>query len=420
MGATSGQKQLQTNFSLITAGQIPAGSYLFGFDVNNAGKLSKMDSALTLTVIEAGGGGLVDTVVAGTNVSVDSTDPANPIVNVPTIGGQVNTVVAGTNVTVDNTDPVNPVVNVAAVWSNYFTDAGAFTYLTSLLEEFVIGGNASLGAKFGVKGLGATGVTFTAIFFNSAGTRSLQIRDDGSVYNLGGGSSTQNTAFGYSALIANTVAVNNTAIGSNALMANTTGNGNTAVGKGSLENNLDGIGNTGIGGSTIKNNVSGVGNTAIGSSALMAALSDYSSALGYSALEALTTGNRNVGIGYATLASLIDGNFNTAIGNQAGTNNINGSSNVFIGYRAGFYQTGSCKLILSNQLYSDEASENTKSMLYGVFAALPTDQALYINARTINVDDLQVGNATLASGDLYADTAANILASGDLIIARKA
>ena len=32
---------------------------------------------------------------------------------------------------------------------------------------------------------------------------------------------------------------------------------------------------------------------------------------------------------------------------------------------------------------------------------------------------LQTGNAGLSSGDLYVDTAANILANGDLVVGRK-
>lgn len=58
-----------------------------------------------------GGGGQVDSVVGGTNVSMDNTDPINPIVNVPNIGGQVDGVIAGANITVDNTDPENPIVS---------------------------------------------------------------------------------------------------------------------------------------------------------------------------------------------------------------------------------------------------------------------------------------------------------------------
>ncbi len=88
MAATSGIKYLKTDFSLITAGQIPVGSYLIGFDVNNAGKLSKMDSALVLTVIE--GGGTLTSVVGGTNITIDNTNPAAPIINGTTSATVVN------------------------------------------------------------------------------------------------------------------------------------------------------------------------------------------------------------------------------------------------------------------------------------------------------------------------------------------
>ena len=61
----------------------------------------------------AGVGGTVDTIVAGQQISVDDTDPANPIV--ATDGGAgdplVATVQAGTNITVDDTDKANPIVN---------------------------------------------------------------------------------------------------------------------------------------------------------------------------------------------------------------------------------------------------------------------------------------------------------------------
>ena len=51
----------------------------------------------------------VQSVVAGTNVTVDNTDPLNPIVSATDTG--IQSVVAGTNVTVDNTDPLNPIVS---------------------------------------------------------------------------------------------------------------------------------------------------------------------------------------------------------------------------------------------------------------------------------------------------------------------
>lgn len=62
-----------------------------------------------------GGGTGVRSVVAGANVSVDATDPANPIVAAAAPGGgTVDSVVAGSGISVDATDPANPIVALAA------------------------------------------------------------------------------------------------------------------------------------------------------------------------------------------------------------------------------------------------------------------------------------------------------------------
>lgn len=56
--------------------------------------------------------GQVDSVVGGTRITVDNTDPANPVVN--SSSGQVDSIVAGTNIdSIDNTDPANPIINAA-------------------------------------------------------------------------------------------------------------------------------------------------------------------------------------------------------------------------------------------------------------------------------------------------------------------
>ena len=93
-------------------------------------------------------GGQVDSVQSGVNVTVDASDPVNPIVNldaaitgvsvngvtlsaaglatnflneegnyvaIPGGGGLVDTVQSGTNITVDSADPVNPIVNLDPV-----------------------------------------------------------------------------------------------------------------------------------------------------------------------------------------------------------------------------------------------------------------------------------------------------------------
>jgi hypothetical protein len=58
--------------------------------------------------------GLVESVVAGDNITVDVTDPANPIISAADEAGIVESVVAGTRVAVDSTDPANPVVSADA------------------------------------------------------------------------------------------------------------------------------------------------------------------------------------------------------------------------------------------------------------------------------------------------------------------
>lgn len=76
-------------------------------------------------------GGQVNTIVGGTNVTIDAIDPVNPIVNV-LAGGQVDTVVAGTGISVNITDPVNPIITNTLVSGRVDTVvAGANTAVDS-------------------------------------------------------------------------------------------------------------------------------------------------------------------------------------------------------------------------------------------------------------------------------------------------
>lgn len=80
----SGLEIPKVAFSLLDYTEIEPGSYFIGFDLDNSGKLSKMDHLGQITVIEgAGGGG--GTVVGVTDdgngvVTVDNTNPTSPIV----------------------------------------------------------------------------------------------------------------------------------------------------------------------------------------------------------------------------------------------------------------------------------------------------------------------------------------------------
>jgi hypothetical protein len=215
------------------------------------------------------------------------------------------------------------------------------------------------------KGSGSTAATTSLLVQNSAGLSSLRVNDAGSVFNLGGGSVAGNTAFGNSALIANTTGANNTAYGNSALTANTTGNNNTAVGFQSLlanttggnnmalgsfalNTNTTGNNNAAIGLQALQNNISGSNNTAIGRSALgfntasnntavgfEAAYVNGSgtgiTAIGYQALR-LSTGNNNTAVGDSSLISNTTGQVNTAIGVSCLGGNTTGGNNSALGY----------------------------------------------------------------------------------------
>lgn len=57
----------------------------------------------------------VQSVVAGSNITVDNTDPQNPVVSATSGGGIVETIVAGTGIDVDSSDPANPVVTAVGL-----------------------------------------------------------------------------------------------------------------------------------------------------------------------------------------------------------------------------------------------------------------------------------------------------------------
>lgn len=124
-----------------------------------------------------GATGVLESVVAGTNVTVDNTDPVNPVINA---SGVLESVVAGTNVTVDNTDPANPIINATgggggapvynvtdygAVSNYYFIDDGAMNAgsatLTSASGVFTVD---HVGKKIAVQGAGSGGsILYTTI-----------------------------------------------------------------------------------------------------------------------------------------------------------------------------------------------------------------------------------------------------------------
>jgi len=132
------------------------------------------------------------------------------------------------------------------------------------LDSTFGGTTTSLGARVGIKGSGSTSATTSLLVQNSSGASSLQVKDDGSVFNYGKGAITGNTAFGDGALTNNTTGNFNSAHGIFALQFNTIGTENCAVGAYTLFQNTSGIRNTAIGQNALSNITTGSRNTAIG------------------------------------------------------------------------------------------------------------------------------------------------------------
>ena len=118
---------------------------------------------------------------------------------------------------------------------------------------------------------------------------------------------TNNYAFGYAVLSANTSGNYNNAFGHQALTANTTGTENIAFGEYVLPKNIGGSQNTAVGSNALKENTEGNGNTGYGRQAL----------------ATNTTGSYNTAIGYQANVATNNLTNATAIGNGASVSTSN-------------------------------------------------------------------------------------------------
>jgi len=136
---------------------------------------------------------------------------------------------------------------------------------------------------------------------------------------LGAGSVATNTAYGTSALAANTSGAFNSALGRRSLISNTSGSDNTATGQDVLYTNTTGSNNTSVGSASLFFNTTGGSNVAVG----------------VSALGSNTTGANNTAVGYqAGYSQVAASNYATYVGSFAGYSTT-GTGNTFIGANAG-------------------------------------------------------------------------------------
>jgi trimeric autotransporter adhesin len=182
--------------------------------------------------------------------------------------------------------------------------------------------------------LGSTSGSVTLQEPAVAGTTIISLPSVSMNMGNGAGGVATNTAFGASALEANTSGANNTAVGQVALDANTTGSLNVAFGVNTLGLNTTGSENSAIGVSSLSANTTGSYNTALGRSALGAnTTASNNTAVGYQAGYTNTTGTGSNYVGRQAGYSS-NANYNTMMGDQAGYSST-GIGNTFFGYYAG-------------------------------------------------------------------------------------
>ena len=137
-----------------------------------------------------------------------------------------------------------------------------------------------------------------------------------------------NSAFGYQALVADTVGAANTAVGFFALTRNSTGDSNTANGSGALFSNTTGSDNTATGADALDDNETGIANTAIGVRALEQNITgNFNTALGENAGINVTTADNVICIGFNVFGANVGES--CYIGNIFGKTSAGGSQ-VFI------------------------------------------------------------------------------------------
>jgi hypothetical protein len=236
----------------------------------------------------------------------------------------------------------------------------------------------------------------------------LDANINGLTVGKGGGSVSENTAFGVNALASNTTASTQTAVGYLAGNANTTQNHNTFIGARSGVSTTGGN-NTFLGSRSGFSNAGGANNTFLGTFA------------GYE----ITTGNENTFVGYYTGAGITTGNYNTIIGKSTIGNGITtGNYNTIIGAQV----TGLSSSLSNHTILADGqgnmrlVSFNDGNVYIGGSTTLPTNAGykLDVNGTTrISGTELRLDNGTTGTINLYSNTPrVNFFSGGGYSIGR--
>jgi hypothetical protein len=176
----------------------------------------------------------------------------------------------------------------------------------------------------------------TALNANTTGNNNTAVGFQSSILNTTG---TNNVALGSQTMYNTSTGSQNTAVGTLAFNANTTGSSIVSIGYQSMNNSTTASNNTAVGYQASYSNLTGTGNIAIGHQALYYNTGSNNTAMGYQALISNTTANESVAIGYNALQSsnrTSDTSArNTAVGYSAGSGLTTGQQNVILGFNAG-------------------------------------------------------------------------------------
>jgi hypothetical protein len=272
--------------------------------------------------------------------------------------------------------------------------------------------------------------------YNSIGNTCLGYQAGNSLASSGTGAY-HNVFFGGHSGQSNTLGYQNTFVGNRSGVLNTTGYQNTFVGQGAGYENLTGYASVYIGfhGGL---NMLGESNVCVGKAAGQAAAGSTavnSVFIGKDCGYSISSGADNAFVGANAAYSLTSGGFNAGLGGGSLFSITTGADNVSVGYRAGYTDsagnaltTGSQNVFIGRESGFGSATQRNNSIAIGYRAKVDDDNTVVLGNSsivktilrgTIN-SGIQNGNAGLSTGDLYYDTAVNILANGDTVVGRKA
>lgn len=227
--------------------------------------------------------------------------------NLSKLEGGIKTIQPGANITIDNTDPKNPIIN------------------TTYKSEDTLDDVAKRGSNSTVPI--SAGLNVAKLFTDPVSSNMGYGNINGAVTGV------WNTYFGLNALANITTGYSNIALGGASLQSNTTGRENQAFGSNALNSNTTGNYNNAFGSQAGRYMVSSY-NDAFGWSAMKgvsggASTGSNNVAFGRSTLYAITTGSNNVAIGSKAGYSITTGSNNIIIGQeQFGTSTDNFQLNI--------------------------------------------------------------------------------------------